>query len=378
MKIAIEFINIIENNGYQAYIVGGFVRDFLIGINGTDIDITTNATPKEIKKIFKEVTLKKGDYEDSNYGSVIVIYKKIKFEVTTMREEMDYLDNRHPSSIKYVDDLKIDLMRRDFTINAICMDKNGKIIDPLNGELSINKKEIKTIIDSKKSFKDDALRILRAIRFATVLDFKLDNDIILAIKTCKKYLKNISYERKKIELDKIFASKNAKIGIELIKKLDLVNSLELNELNRVIDYTDLIGIWSMINSPVYKFTKVEKELIKKVNIVYNYDNLDPYILYKYGLYVNVLAGINKGISKRKITSVYNNLPIKSKNDINITANDICKVLNIKPSSFLNEIYIKLEKEILYKRLNNKKDDIIKFINENYLKKWKIVLVLYRG
>ncbi len=368
MDIAIEFINIIENNGFKAYIVGGFVRDYLLGINSTDIDITTSATPKDIKKIFSKVSLKKCDYKDSNYGSVLVVYKNIEFEVTTMREEYDYLDNRHPSSIKYVDDLNIDLKRRDFTINAICIDKDKKIIDPLNGKESLNKKIIKTINPSTKSFMDDALRILRAIRFATTLNFKLDDSIIKAIKVTKNNLKKISYERKKIELDKMFASKNARSGIELIKMLDLVNDLELNNIDRVKDYTDLIGIWSMINSKTYKFTKVEKELIKKVNIVYELNNLDPFVLYKYGLYVNILAGINKGISKKKITSMYNKLPIKSKSDIEIDANTICKILNREPSSFLNKIYITLENEILNNNLKNNKEDIIKYIQENYLKK----------
>ena len=368
MNIIKEFLKIIEDNGFQAYVVGGFVRDYLLRINSTDIDITTNATPKDIKKIFSNITLKKSTYEDSYYGSIIVTYKDREFEVITMREEMDYLDNRHPSSIKYVNDLELDLKRRDFTINAICMDKKGKIIDPLNGAKDLKKKVIKTIIDSNKSFKDDALRILRAIRFSTVLKFKLDENVILAIKNNKKYLKNISYERKKIELDKMFASKNAKLGIELIKKLDLVNELELTNIDRIKDYTDLIGIWSMINSPVYKFTKVEKELIKNVNIVYEYDNLDYYVLYKYGLYVNILAGINKGINKKKITKVYNALPIKSRSDIKIDVDTICKVLNLKPNKFLNDIYISIEKEILFKRLKNNQEEIIKYLKENCLKK----------
>ena len=369
-EIAIEFINIIENNGYKAYIVGGFVRDYLLGIKLVDIDITTSATPKMIKKIFSDVTIKKGDYEDSNYGSVLVTYKNIEFEVTTFREESDYLDNRHPSSIKYVDDLETDLLRRDFTINTICMDKDGKIIDLLNGREDLKEKVIRTIRDSKKSFKDDALRILRAIRFAVTLGFKLDDELVSAIGVTGKYLKNISYERKKMELDKIFASPNAKYGIELIKKMKLDKYLELNNLDRIQDYTDLIGIWAMINSDVYRFTKVEKELIKKVNIVYDLDNLDPLILYKYGLYVNVLAGINKEIPKKKINLEYEKLPIKSKTDIKITAQEICKLLERKPDSFINIIYKDLEKEILTKNLKNDKVSIVKFIEKNqekYLK-----------
>ena len=363
--LALEFLNQIEDNGYKAYIVGGFVRDYLLGIESHDIDITTNATPKEIKKIFSNV---KNKIDDCGYGNISVIYKNVIFEVTTFRMELEYFDNRHPSSIFYVNDLETDLKRRDFTINAICMDKFGKIIDPLNGQKDLKKKIIKTIFDSKKSFQEDALRILRAIRFSTTLGFKLDDDIINSIDITKKYLKNISYERKKIELDKIFASPYAKEGIILIQKLKLDEYLELNNLDRIRDYTDLIGIWSMINSDKYKFTKHEKELIKKVNIVYELDNLNPIILYKYGLYVNILAGINKGTSKKKIIKIYNKLPIKSKKEIDITADEICKLLNKKPDRFLNNIYLSIEKDILENNLKNKKNDIINYLKKNYLLK----------
>ena len=365
-KIAIEFINKIESYGYKAYIVGGYVRDYLLKKKSNDIDITTNATPQIIKEIFSDVKLNKGDYDKSNYGSIIVNYKNINFQVTTFRKESTYLDNRHPSSIKYVDDLETDLKRRDFTINTICIDKNGKIIDLLNGKKDLDRKIIKTVNNSKKSFSDDALRILRAIRFSVTLNFKLDKDVIDAIKDCKKYLKNISYERKKIELDKIFASKNAKYGIELIKKLDLVKELELDNLNRINDYTDLIGIWAMINSNVYKFTKVEKDLINKVNIVYKLNNLDPIVLYEYGLYVNILSGLNKKISKKKIIMIYDNLPIKSKSDINIQASEICEILNQKPNNCLKNIYKDLEREILTNNLKNDKKEIVNYIKKKYL------------
>lgn len=365
-ELAIEFLNKIEDNGYKAYIVGGFVRDYLLGIESRDIDITTNATPKEIKKIFPNVKVRKSEREESNYGNVIVVYKNVFFEVTTFRMELGYLDNRHPSSIFYVNDLKTDLKRRDFTINAICMDKNGDIIDPLLGQEDLKKKNIKTIFDSKKSFQEDALRILRAVRFSVTLNFKLDNDILIAISKTKKYLKNISYERKKSELDKIFASPYAKKGIELIQKLELIEPLELQNLDRVKDYTDLVGIWAMINSKCYRFTKHEKDLINKVNIVYKLNNMDPMVLYKYGLYVNLLAGINKGLSKKEITEIYNDLPIKSKREIDINAKDICNTLKKEPGHFLNSIYSSLEKEILERRLKNEKKYILSYIQKKFL------------
>lgn len=364
-KIALEFINIIENHGFKAYIVGGFVRDYLMNINSHDIDITTSATPKEIKKIFADITIKKNINDENSYGSARVLYKNITFEVTTFREELDYRDNRHPSEVFYVNDLNIDLKRRDFTINAICMDKDGKIIDPLNGQSDISKRIIRTINNPAKSFKDDALRILRAIRFSTTLNFKLDKDIEEAIEITKKYLKNISYERKKIELDKIFASKNAKDGITLIIKLDLASLLDLNNLDKINDYTDLNLIWTIINSSKYPFTKHEKELMKKINLALHYDNLNPHILYKYGLYVNTLAGINKGISKVEITKAYNDLVIKTRTDIDIDVASILKVLNQEPGPFLNHIYKNLEIEILNGNLENKKDEIINYIKKHF-------------
>ena len=363
--IALEFLKIIKGFGYDAYIVGGFVRDYIMEIQSHDIDITTNATPQELKNIFTNVKFPKNMNDQDSYGSVSVIYKNVVFEVTTFREEFAYFDNRHPSSIRYVNDLETDLKRRDFTINAICMDYEGNIIDLLNGKKDLTNKVIKTINNPYKSFTDDALRILRAVRFATILEFSLDEELITAIKITKKYLKNISYTRKKHELDKIFVSIHAKKGIELLKELDLIDILELNNINKVKDYSDLIGIWAFINSKVYPFTKNEKELIKNINLVNKKDNLNPYILYKYGLYVNTIAGINKGIDKVEINKTYNNLPIKCRNDINISALEICNLLKKEPSSFINIIYNNLEKAILNGSLLNDKDTIKKYILKNF-------------
>ena len=170
---------------------------------------------------------------------------------------------------------------------------------------------------------------------------------------------------KKIELDKIFTSLNAKSGIELIKNLGLASALDLENLDRIKYYTDIVGIWSMINSKCYKFNKHEKELIKKVNIVYDLDNLNELVLYKYGLYVNILAGINKGLSKKEITKAYDKSPIKAKSDIQVTSLDICKLLNKNPDAFLNDIYNNLEIEILRGNLINKKEDILEYIKNNF-------------
>ena len=363
LDVALKLLKELTSNGYKAYIIGGFVRDYLLGIESNDIDITTNATPKEIKEIFTDSCLPTEDY-----GSVTVILKGIRFEITTFRKEIGYINNRRPAEVKYIDELYPDLLRRDFVINTICMDENGKIVDYLRGVEDLNNRVIRTVGDAKKSFTDDALRILRAIRFATILNFRLSDDIIVAIKETKHLIKKLSYYRKKNELDKIFTSSNIKIGVKLLLDLGLDKELELNNLSKLLDTntTSLIGIWAILDvDSKYPFNKNEKDLINDIRIVYNLNNMDPYALYKYGLYVNSVAGEIKNLDIKKITESYANLAIKSKKDIDIKAEDIMHLLNRKPGKYLNDIYDDIEREILYRRLLNKKSEILNYINNNY-------------
>ena len=188
----LEVLNIIYDHGYEAYVVGGYVRDMLLNIPSFDVDINTNATPMELKNIFNDIKI-----VNANYGAATLYYKKEKFEITTYRKEQEYLDNRHPSSITYVNDLKTDLNRRDFKINCLCIDKDGLIIDLLNGKKDLEERLVDTIDDSMESFQNDALRILRAIRFASTLDFKLSKRVEDAIIAKKHLLLNLSNERKK-------------------------------------------------------------------------------------------------------------------------------------------------------------------------------------
>jgi tRNA nucleotidyltransferase (CCA-adding enzyme) len=300
---------------------------------------------------------------NTGYGSVRLIYKNNRFEITTFRKEAIYLDNRHPSKVTYINNLEEDLQRRDFTINALCLDKDGNLIDLIGGKKDLDNHLLKTIGDSDASFKSDALRIIRAIRFASYLDFELSIDIKKAIINNKGLLKKLSYERKKKELDKIFGSKKAKEGINLIKEFNLEEELEIN-FERVNDYSDIVGIWAMINTKVYPFTASEKDLIKKVNIVYSMDNLNNEVLYQYGLYVNILAGINKGLKKKDILRKYDLLPIKKRDEINISAKEICGIYNKEAGAFIGEVYSKLEKLILNHVLENDNLIIKEYIMEN--------------
>lgn len=135
---ALKVLQILEENGYEAYIVGGYVRDKLLSIESNDIDICTSATPKQIKEIFKSS-------QSPNYGSINIIYKNTNFDITTFRRDIKYLDNRLPVKLKYIKTLKKDLLRRDFTINTICMNSKGEIIDTLNIMEDLNQKVIRTV-----------------------------------------------------------------------------------------------------------------------------------------------------------------------------------------------------------------------------------------
>ncbi|MDD6879662.1 MAG: CCA tRNA nucleotidyltransferase [bacterium] len=359
---SLNILKKIEQEGYSAYIVGGYVRDYLLKRSSNDVDIATNATPKQIKEIFPDSFL-----PNEAYGSITVIYNKIRFEITTFRKELTYLNNRKPIEIEYINSLIDDLKRRDFTINTLCMNKDGVIIDPLDGINDIKNHIIKTVSNSVESFTDDSLRILRAIRFYTVLDFDIEEETKNAILKTKKYLYNISYERKKDELNKIFTNENAKKGIDLILELGLDNELEIYNLKDIKLSNDLIGVWSSLNvCNKYPFTKTEKDLIKKINMVKELDNLDPEVLYKYGPYVNKVAGTNKGIDNAKIINKYNTLPIKSRSDILISGDEIMHLFNKKPGKYINDVYIDLENNILKGKIKNDNSDIVNYIKCKYL------------
>jgi len=357
LKTALKLINKIEDNGYQAYIVGGFVRDKILGISSNDIDICTSARPSDIRNIFPTSCLPNEDY-----GSVTVIVKNIRFEITTFRKEITYLNNRKPVEFEYINDLSEDLKRRDFKINTLCMDKDGNIIDLLNGNIDIKSREINTVGDSYLKFSQDSLRILRAIRFATILDFRLSDDVKQAIIKSKKYLKNLSNTRKKEELNKIFASVHVKYGVKLLLELGLDKELELDNLKNIKCFDDLMGIWAQLKvDNIYPFTKNEKELMKNIRVVLELDNLDSLTLYRYGLYVNSVTADIKGIDKKIITKLYNNLPIKCRNDILINGEEIMQLLNTKPGKYLRTIIDNIEEEIIKGNLSNTKEELINYV-----------------
>ncbi len=358
---ALEVLKRFNDNGYAAYIVGGYVRDTVLGIKSSDIDICTSATPKEILSLFDNVIL-----SDMKYGSVIISYKGYKYDVTTFRKEIKYENNRKPVEIKYIKDIKKDLKRRDFTINTLCINSRNEVLDFLNVKGDLERKILKTVGSPRKKIKEDSLRILRCVRFATILGFDIDKRTKRYLTKYSYLLKNLSMNRKKEELDKIFSSKNKERGRNLLIELSLCNSLDLNNLPNIILCTDLIGIWAQLKvDNVYPFTKYEKEQMNRLRELLKYNEINNYLLYKYGLYLCTVYADIKNISKRKINTMYASLPINSRKDIIIKPNEIAKILKKEPGSYIKDIVVDIEEKILNNELNNNYDDIKKYISDKY-------------
>lgn len=206
MKIAIPekaqfIINTITEAGFEAYVVGGCVRDSLLGRIPQDWDITTSATPEQVKSLFRR-TIDTG----IRHGTVTVMLDKEGFEVTTYRIDGKYEDNRHPSEVTFTPSLEEDLKRRDFTINAMAYNENAGLVDLFGGINDMEKKLIRCVGDAKERFNEDALRILRAIRFSAQLGYTIEGQTRAAIQELAGNLSQISAERIQVELVKLLVS----------------------------------------------------------------------------------------------------------------------------------------------------------------------------
>ena len=204
---AFELIKILREKGFEAYAVGGAVRDCLLHLKPNDWDVTTSATPQEVMEIFKN---KRVIPTGIKQGTVTVINRGSRVEITTMRGEGNYRDSRHPQSVKFIKSLDEDITRRDFTINALCVGENGEVIDKTTGLRDLRSGMIKTVGDPDERFKEDALRILRAVRLASCYGFTIEENTKRAIFNNLKLLKKLSPERISNELIRLLMGKNVR------------------------------------------------------------------------------------------------------------------------------------------------------------------------
>ncbi len=260
----------LEDAGYSAYIVGGFVRDLVCGFKNlsTDIDITTSAEPTEIKKVFKH-TFDKG----IKYGTVGVLIDGVAYDVTTYRSEKNYQDNRHPESVVFTKEIIEDLVRRDFTINALILDKNYTVFDYIGGLSDIKNKQIKTIGTPENRFKEDALRLIRLIYFQTKLGFSIETNTKLSLNNLSYLVKEIHPERITSEFTKVFLNgyfrefinnlRETKVFDIIIKRKFTVNLLNgfANCLN-VDEMLVFLNFFEKQENPYFIYTNKVKNQIK--------------------------------------------------------------------------------------------------------------------
>lgn len=334
----------VEALGYQIYIVGGYVRDYLIDKNNNDYDLCTNAKTEYLVNILNEYN------PIVKLGTISINIGKINIEITTFREEIEYI-KRKPIFIE-INDLKTDLKRRDFTINTICIDSNNNIIDLLNGKKDLTNHIIRLIGPIDKRLIDDPLRILRALRFSAYLNFEIEENTKTAIEKNKNELYNISYEVKRKEIEKIISIH----GLDKIKEYNLEEVLEIDLNNIKYVNNTFLMLYQIDKNKKYLYTKKEKDIVNKLNILRN-RKVDFFDAYKYGSeiinYLNILDNINID---------YDELIIKQRKDIHITYTDILSV--VKDKRLINKVYNDLEYKIINKEIANNYDSIMSYLNNN--------------
>ncbi len=232
-KIILERL---KNAGFEAYCVGGAVRDSIMGMTPGDWDITTSARPEETKELFKDFrTVDTG----LKHGTLTVIIDKTPYEVTTFRIDGEYGDNRHPENVTFTSKIGDDLARRDFTVNALAYNEEAGLVDLYSGQADIYNSIIRTVGDADTRFNEDGLRIMRALRFSATLGFEIEEETKKSIHKNKDLLKNISAERITVELTKLICGKNA--------------------FNILMEYSDVLSVFIPEIASAVKFTQYGKK-----------------------------------------------------------------------------------------------------------------------
>lgn len=363
---------LLQNHGFEAYFVGGSVRDALLGKAIHDVDIATSAYPEEIKELFPK-TVDVG----IDHGTVLVLFEGGHYELTTFRTESTYQDYRRPDAVTFVRSLKEDLKRRDFTINALAMDQTGEIIDLFDGMNDLSEKVIRAVGNPKERFHEDALRMMRGLRFASQLAFSIENQTLSAIQAFHPLLKKISVERISIEFTKLLLGKNRQAGLLPFIETECYQYCpELREYG-----AQLLAFCELPNTPlgkeedawallVYvlaipknqwvsflKAWKLSNQLIHRVQDLVNglAIRLDRELqrkeLYILGLekaesIENLLVFFNQEPAIKKLQTEYQQLPITNRRQLAITGTDLLHYSNKKPGKWVGTVLDQLELLVL--------------------------------
>lgn len=379
-----KIINQLNKHGFEAYFVGGAVRDSLLGRKISDIDIATSAPPEKVVTIFPK-TIPVG----IEHGTVIVRMEHLSFEVTTFRRESNYQDYRHPSSVDFITSITEDLKRRDFTINAMALTVDGDLIDPFDGQSDIRQKVIKAVGLPDERFSEDPLRMMRAIRFLSMLDFSLDATTRGSIIRNKVLLEKIAVERLLVEFEKLLLGVAASRAInELMdtglylhlpgltnpKVLQIFASYHVPTTWKIEEKWALLCYTCEIHEPAtfLKKWKLSNQKIKRivhlVSLLSKYELIDitDWFLYKEGLdftssFIRIKELLNQTVfSSLDVRNAYKELPIHTRKAMRVNGNDLQQWLNKGPGPWIQMLIEEIEKMIVTGKLEN---------NDAAIKEW---------
>ncbi|MCJ7839479.1 CCA tRNA nucleotidyltransferase [Lederbergia sp. NSJ-179] len=385
--LAKPIIHQLKAAGYEAYYVGGAVRDYILKRDIHDVDIATSATPAEVKAIFPK-TVDVG----IEHGTILVILEGRGYEVTTFRADTNYVDFRRPETVTFIRSLEEDLQRRDFTINAMAMDEEGKIIDPFHGQEAIQNKQIKTVGSPAERFGEDALRLMRAVRFVSQLGFELDATTEQALIKHAPLLQHIAIERIYAEMEKLLTGKYKKLALQLARNTQLFHfwpSIFNKEwiLDQVLDMAIqrlngselwLLGLYLEADEDPQnqlKKWKLPAKEIKKLIRALSFlkwrvkNNWTTIQLYRAGSeiatmvekLVCVLHHQEPEANIAKIKKEFADFPILHRSQLVISGNDILQWIKKSPGSWMGDLFDDLEMAILNKEIPNQREMIRKWV-----------------
>ncbi|MGS0478176.1 CCA tRNA nucleotidyltransferase [Bacillus mycoides] len=383
-KKASSIIEILKQHGHEAYFVGGSVRDLIIDRPIGDIDIATSALPEEVMAIFpRHVPV------GLEHGTVIVVENGEPYEVTTFRTESEYEDFRRPSSVQFVRSLEEDLKRRDFTMNAIAMTEEGEMVDLFAGKEAIRLKEITTVGDAADRFQEDALRMMRGIRFVSTLGFSLEIKTKQAIETYGHLLEHIAIERITVEFEKLLTGTYCVNGLQELVETKLFSHLPYLQMSeeRLLKATQYkwdsfetdVEAWAFFLYCIgeehpfvflrqWKFSnKKIKDIVAVLLAIRSRKEKEwgTILLYKTGIriaemaervYEAIIESYNSA-SVKQVQSLFHALPIKNRQEMNVTGNDLLSWADKKPGPWVAEMLQNIEEAIVQGDLVNKKENI---------------------
>lgn len=383
-KKALPIIKSLEEAGFEAYFVGGSVRDVLLGKAIHDVDIATSAYPEEVKSIFPR-TVDVG----IEHGTVLVLHEEDQYEITTFRTESTYQDYRRPDQVTFVRSLSEDLKRRDFTINALAMNQVGEIVDLFEGIKDLESQLIRAVGVAQERFNEDALRMMRALRFASQLDFKIEKETLVAIADLSDLLSKISIERIHVEFVKLMLGKNRVggllpfiatncfnycpgfVGKKLhLQKLAALPNYQISEEAQVwllvlhmleVDPKEcrkILSEWKLSNAMIKQVTQLLVGLNFRLTQPWNNQKLFEIGLINARLIEQSLCYFDKATNFTILEEKYQNLAIKNSHDLAVDGKILMSHFNRPPGPWIGKVLAKLETEVVVGNIPNEKIQLL--------------------